>query len=286
VRRELEQNGHNAGERLKVLQRELRLLGGVPDVIAPVVGRVSAVVKASLEQAGPLDEALLQDLALEHQLLDRATYLKVLAQTAEMPRLVKVAEWLVTAHTATVNWLTVVLAETALGGPAALQATPFQRIAGGATRAMNLPGRYAVGAVNRTVDGVQQTTVQAREKLLGAAGKATKLTGAAKDVLTVGRDASLKRAETLADQDGDTETARSVRGTRSRIGALDAAELPIKDYDKLNVTNAVKAIKGLKAVGDVRAVVAYELSHSNRHGVVSAGQTQVAALAKDAVNAS
>ena len=286
VRRELTQNSRKAGERLAALQRELRHLGGVPDVITPVLGRVGAVVKANLEQAGPLDEALLQDLALEHQLLDRATYLKVLAQTVDLPRLVKLAERLITAHNATVEWLTVVLAETALGGPAALRATPFQRIAGGATRAMNLPGRFAAEAVNRTVDGLQQTTEQARQKLLVAASKATQLTGAAKDVLTVGRDASLQRAETLADRKGDTDTARSVRGTRRNIGALRAAELPVKNYDQLNVTSAVKAIKSLKNVGDVRAIVAYEQAHSNRHGVVSAGQTQVAALAKEAVNAS
>ena len=98
-------------------------MGGVPDLLAPVFGRVAAVVKATAEQVAPLDEALLSDLSLEHQLLDRARYIKVLAETAEEPRVLRLAERLITAHSATVEWLSTVLAEEALGGPAALRAT-------------------------------------------------------------------------------------------------------------------------------------------------------------------
>src|SRR3712207_453479 len=86
VRRELTQNADNAAERTRVITDQLRALGGVPDVVTPAVGRLSAVLKAGFEQAEPLEEALLQDLSLEHQLLDRATYLKVLAEQAELPR--------------------------------------------------------------------------------------------------------------------------------------------------------------------------------------------------------
>src|ERR687884_489684 len=121
---------------------QLRALGGVPDVVTPAVGRLSAVLKATFEQAEPLEEALLQDLQLEHQLLDRATYVKVLAEKAELPRVRQLAERLITAHEATVEWLTVVMAEEALGGPAALQPTPAQRVAGTAVRAANAPYRF------------------------------------------------------------------------------------------------------------------------------------------------
>jgi hypothetical protein len=58
----------------------------VPDVVSPAVGRLAAVLKATVEQAAPIGEALLQDLQLEHQLLDRATYLKVLAERPSCPR--------------------------------------------------------------------------------------------------------------------------------------------------------------------------------------------------------
>lgn len=286
VRRELEQNGENATERIELLLRTLRDLGGVPDVVTPALGRLTGLVKTALEQAEPLDEALLQDLTLEHQLLDRARYLKVLADTAELPRVVKVGDRLIAAHTATVEWLTVVLAEEAMGGPAALQATPLQRVAGGATRAVNLPARYAAETVNRTVDSVQQSTEQTRAKLGTVTGKAAQFTGAVRESLTIGRNASLQRAEKLARRDGDKNVAKAVHETRRDLGALTAAELPVKNYDGLNIADVVKAIKSLTQVEDVRAVVAYEEAHAKRSSVVSAGQTQVAALAKQAVGIS
>src|SRR3954449_5997087 len=59
VRRELNQNADNAAERTRAITEELRALGGVPDVLTPAVGRLSAVLKATFEQAEPLEEALL-----------------------------------------------------------------------------------------------------------------------------------------------------------------------------------------------------------------------------------
>src|SRR3954462_15706989 len=119
VRRELNQNADHAAERTQAITDQLRALGGVPDVVTPVFGRLGALIKATLEQAEPIEEALLQDLQLEHHLLDRATYLKVLADSAGQTKVKALAEQLITAHEATVEWLTVVLAEEALGGPAA-----------------------------------------------------------------------------------------------------------------------------------------------------------------------
>src|SRR3978361_1067566 len=91
VRRELEQNGRHAAERPQGPLAALRELGGPPGAVPPLPARLTGLAKATLEQAEPLDEALFQDLALEHQLLDRARYLKVLAETAGMPRLTKLA---------------------------------------------------------------------------------------------------------------------------------------------------------------------------------------------------
>src|SRR5919107_1832639 len=119
------------------LINQLRALRGVADVVTPALGRLGALVKATFDQAEPIEEALLQDLTLEHQLLDRATYLKVLGQRAGLAKVERLAEGLIRAHEATVEWLTVVLAEEALGGPAALQPTAFQSVAGVAARAAN-----------------------------------------------------------------------------------------------------------------------------------------------------
>jgi hypothetical protein len=102
VRRELTQNADNAAARTIEITEALRAAGGVPDVVTPAIGRLSALLKATFEQAVPLEEALLTDLQLEHQLLDRATYLKVLAETAGETTVQRLAEKLIDAHRATV----------------------------------------------------------------------------------------------------------------------------------------------------------------------------------------
>src|SRR3954451_8701462 len=76
VRRELSQNADNAAERTRAITEQLRALGGVRDAVTPALGRLSALPKPTFEHAEPFEEALLQDLQLEHQLLDRATSVK------------------------------------------------------------------------------------------------------------------------------------------------------------------------------------------------------------------
>src|SRR3954453_7364165 len=121
VRNELEKNANNARIRAEASQKAIRALGGFPDTIGPFLGRAAAAVKALTEQAQPFDEALLGDLALEHQLFDRARYIKALAVAAQRKDVADLAERLMTAHAATVDWLATVLAEDALGGPPALR---------------------------------------------------------------------------------------------------------------------------------------------------------------------
>jgi hypothetical protein len=283
VRRELTQNADHAAERTRAITEQLRALGGVPDVVTPAVGRLSAVVKAGFEQAEPLEEALLQDLSLEHQLLDRATYLKVLAEQAELPQVRQLAERLVTAHKATVEWLTVVLAEEALGGPAALQATPLQRVAGTAARAANAPVRFWANRVNEVVESVHQRREQAGERLGDVADKASSFTGAVRETLTVGRSAALRRAERIARREGNKDAAEAARSAREELGDVSADELPITGYDSLSTQDAIKAVKALEKAHDVRVMIRYEETHKNRSQVVSATQTRLAALAKEAV---
>lgn len=286
VRRELTQNSEKARDRAGLISAALRDLGGVPDVLTPALGRLVAGIKVAGDQVEPLSEALLQDLQLEHQLLDRARYVKVLAQTEELPKVGRLADRLITAHTATVEWLTTVLAEEALGGPAALVATPLQKVAGTASRVVNLPGRYAADRVNRTVDNVQQGAESARDRLSEASDKASSLTGAVRDVVLAGRNASLQRAERIARRDGDRKTVKAVHDTRSELGVLDTSELPVKRYDELSQAEAIAAIKKLESVSDIRAIVGFEENHKNRSSVVSAAQTRVAGLAKEAVGVS
>src|SRR3954463_7734697 len=195
VRKELTQNADNAAKRSLEITEQLRSLGGVPDVVTPALGRLSAILKATFEQAAPFEEALLTDLQLEHQLLDRATYLKVLADQAKQTKVRQLAEKLITAHAATVEWLTVVLAEEALGGPAALVATPVQKVAGGVARTVNAPVRFWANTVNNAVDTVKQAREEPGDRLGAVTERATALTDAVRETLTAGRSASLRKAE-------------------------------------------------------------------------------------------
>ncbi|TKJ28367.1 ferritin-like domain-containing protein [Blastococcus sp. CCUG 61487] len=283
VRRELTQNADNAAARTLEITDQLRALGGVPDVVTPAIGRLSAVLKATFEQVAPFEEALFTDLQLEHQLLDRATYLKVLADHAGETEVRKLAEKLVEAHSATVEWLTVVLAEEAMGGPVALVPTPVQKVAGGVARAVNAPVRFWANTVNNAVDTVRQAGEETSDRFSAVTDRAAALSDAVRESLTAGRGATLRRAEQVADREGNRDAAQAARSAREELGHVSSDELPIQDYDSLTVNEAVKRAKSLTKPRDIRVVIAYEEAHKNRAGVISALQTQLASLAKEAV---
>ncbi|MFC8047689.1 ferritin-like domain-containing protein [Nocardia sp. NPDC057353] len=277
VRRELTENAENARARAAALEAVIRQLGGVPQLIGPLLGRATAAVKALGEQAQPLDEALLGDLALEHQLLDRARYLKALAAAAEHPTAEALADRLIGAHTATVDWLSTVLAEEALGGPAALRRTPLQAATGTAVKLVNLPVNWSARRIDRALDTVRATR-PAVDQLLARGAHAS--TVAAKAATAAG-DSALRTAELVTTDEGEDGAAAAVHRVRTATGLLDQDELPIHNYDRLNATQTIRAIRELAEPGDIRAVVAYEEAHRNRHGVVSAAQTRLAAIAQD-----
>ena len=219
VRRELTQNADNAANRSLEITEQLRAIGGVPDVVTPAIGRLSAILKATFEQAAPLEEALLTDLQLEHQLLDRATYLKVLADQAGQTKVRQLAEKLIGAHEATVEWLTVVLAEEAMGGPAALVATPVQKVAGGVARAVNAPVRFWANTVNNAVDTVKQAGEETGERFSAVTDRASALTEAVRETLTAGRSASLRRAEQVATRERRQVRRQGRQGPPARSSA-------------------------------------------------------------------
>ncbi len=283
VRRELTQNANNAAARTLEITEQLRAIGGVPDVVTPAVGRLAATLKAAFEQAAPFEEALFTDLALEHQLLDRATYVKVLADQADQTKVRQLAEKLIDAHKATVEWLTVVLAEEAMGGPVALVPTPVQKVAGGVARAVNAPVRFWANTVNNAVDTAKHAGAETSDRLSAVTDRAARLSDAVRETLTAGRSATLRRAEEVANREGDKDAAKAARSAREELGDVSADELPIKNYDNLAVGDAIKAIKGLEEPRDIRVIISYEEAHKGRANVVSAAQAQLASLAKEAV---
>ncbi|MFI9407307.1 ferritin-like domain-containing protein [Nocardia sp. NPDC052316] len=277
VRRELSENADNARARAEAVEAAIRELGGVPALIGPFIGRAAAAVKAVGEQAQPFDEALLGDLTLEHQILDRARYIKALATTAQRPEVVALAERLITAHSATVDWLSTVLAEEALGGPAALRRTPLQAASGTIVKLATIPVSWSARGLDRALDTFRSTPPALSELL----ARGARVGDVAVKTLTASRDAALETAEQVTRREGADGTADALHSFRTATGVLESRELPIGDYDDLNVSQAVAAIKELTDPADVRAVIAYEETNKNRHGVVSAAQTRLAAIAQD-----
>jgi hypothetical protein len=282
VRRELTENAANARARAEAIEAAIRQLGGLPDLIGPLIGRATAAVKALTEQAQPFDEALLGDLALENQLLDRARYIKALSVSLGEADVEKLATRLITAHSATVTWLTTVLAEDALGGPAALRRTPLQAAAGTAVKLVNAPASWSARGIDRALDRVRSAP-PALSELLSRGAHAG---GVAVKTLTASRDAALEAAESTSRKEGAVDAADAIHSVRSATGVLDVSELPIADYDDLNVSEAVAAVKELDAPADIRAIIAYEEAHKNRQGIVSAAQARVAAIAQEVVGVS
>jgi hypothetical protein len=281
VRRELTQNAANGERRADRIAEQLKALGTVPDVVSPAVARILSAITSTVEQAQPVDEALLHDLTLEHQLLDRARYVRTLAGHAGRSDVAKLADDLVTAHTATVEWISTVLAEHALGGPAALRPTPLQRVAGGMTRVAGLPTRVAVAGFNRAVHTVVRSGETARDAVENVGSTVTRIGADTLEVAAAGRDAALRRTEQVAARDGADDVARTVHAARRDLGTLTADELPVKGYADLTAQNAISAIRKLSTPDDINAVIAFEENHRNRAGVVSAAQTRYADVAKD-----
>lgn len=282
VRRELTQNADNGRARAEAIEKAIRELGGRPDVIGPFLGRAAAAVKALTEQAQPFDEALLGDLALEHQLFDRARYVKALAVAAREPRVEALATRLITAHAATVDWLTTVLAEDALGGPAALRRTPLQAAAGTAIQLVNVPMNWSVRGLDRAVETVRATPLAVSELI----NRGRRVSDVAAKTVTASRDAALETAEQVIRDGGAEQAADVLHSVRTATGSLAPQELPIDGYDELNVSEAVSSIKAMTNPGDVRAILAYEEAHKVRQGVVSAAQARIAAIAQEVVGIS
>lgn len=284
TRKELLENARNCDLRADALRQAVRDLGGAPDVLGVTLGRAAAAAKLPLEQTMPITEALLADLALEHQLFDRARLVKVLAADADAPDLVALAERLENAHGNTIQWLFTVLSETALGGPAALAPTPAQVAATTARTAATFAGSAAATGLNKAVETAANLTEKVQESATNAVfnqvGRIVTLASSAKQIVKVGRDATLEETEKQA----RGSQAERVHQVREHLGAVSASELPVPGFDALNVDAAANRIGRLTSVDDVQVVLAYEKAHKNRKAIVEAAEKRVRELAVELVN--
>jgi hypothetical protein len=284
--RELATNADKARERSRWLADEIRLLGGAPDVTGMFVGRLAATTKAAVEQGQDIVEALLGDLGLEHELLDRTRYAKMVADQLAERRAGRVLERLEFAHSATLEWLMTRLAEVAAGGPVALRPSPTQAVAGFGRRVGMFPAGRSAAMLNQSVERASRLRDQAGEFITVNIDRTRQLAEAAGSIWAAGRDASLQRTEQIAEQRGDRETARRINRTRRQLGAVDATELPIRRYDALNADTAITRVRGLTRSEDVQSVLAYETANKARKSVVAAARDRFEELAADAAAAS
>jgi bacterioferritin (cytochrome b1) len=275
VERELATNADKGKERAQLLTDAIKDLGSLPDVVGAAAGRVSAAVKVSTEQGQDLTEALLGDLALEHELLDRTRLARMIAEESNETKTLKVLARLEDAHTATIDWLMTRLAEVAVGGPTGLRPTTMQSVAGVSRRATQFPAQQAAATLNRSADVVGRLRQRTVEAVATNVERARELVDAAGDIWTAGRDATLKRTEEVAEQRGARSTARNVNSARRGLGAVDASELPIRGYDALNADTAIARIGRLGDADDVRTILAYETATKHRKGVTAAARHQL-----------
>jgi len=283
VRRALARGADEARARATRIDEAIRRLGGAPDVVGPAVGRLAAALRTGVEQAQPLSEALLAELALRHQLHDRSRYLRVLAANAQDTQVVRLAERLEAAHAAAIERLTTVLAEEAVGGPTDLRPTPAQLVAGTALRLTSLPARTLAERVNDIFEQVRSDGTRLVEAVDRARRTAIDVRDGAAEVVSAGRDAMLARAERVARRDGADTTAATVHDLRRATGSLDQAELPVRGYDRLNATAAIAAAQRLDDPADVRTLMAYEQAHKGRAGVLGALRSHLGTLASSAL---
>jgi hypothetical protein len=265
VREELTTNAENAQERSKLIAAALRDLGGVPDVITPALGRATALAKTMVEQAQPLAGALFSDLALEHQLLDRARYLGELADAADHAPTRQLAQRLQEAHQETVEWINSVLAQEAAGEPTAVRPTPVQMAVSRLTKVAYYPARWAAARID-----------DAAEALARARSRIDTVSEATVESFSAGRDAGLDKAEQIAGKKGARNTATTLHRTRAATGALTEDELPVKNYDALTVDEVEAKVQNVTDSAALTALLRYEQSNKDRVGATTAIENQLA----------
>lgn len=286
IERELDHNAGKCGERARLLADSIRSFGHLPDSLGVVVAQVGATLKTVAEQGQDLDEALLGDLALEHQMLDRARFARMLAEQLGETKVARNLERVETAHTSTIEWLMERLGEVAVGGPTGLRPTPVQAIVGVGRRVGQFPARQTAAAVNRSVDSARNARDRAADAVSTNVARTRQLVESAGEIWTAGRDASLKRSEELAVQRGDREQAASINRTRRNLGAVEASELPVRGYDSLTVTDVKRRIERLTEADDVRAVLAYEEANKERKSVLSTASRRLEVITSELAAAS
>ena len=315
---ELAANARKAGERLALLSGSVRQLGGVPDLVGPLVGRAGALLQTQLNQVQTLQGALLGDLALEHSLRERARYARTLAVTLGESSVIPVLDRLDRAHGETIAWLEQRLAEVGATGTSALRPTPVQVVVGSVRRLYGLPLGLAAAGVNRlgglltragqaapdvladaadtAAQTARDTVIDLTERAGGAAQQAKEAAGSTAqtvadtvaDVAQSAADTTASTAQTAADTaSGAAETvADTAAGAAEQVADTvqeaapqpDPEKHPFPGYERLSGDSVIRHVNDTEDVEQLRQLLAFEQAHKARKGVLGAVRARLAQL--------
>ena len=280
VAEELKANAEKARERQKLLSDAVRQAGGVPDVVGAALGKAGAFVQTQLNQVQTLQGALLGDLALEHELRERARYARTLAETLGYNQVLPVLDRLETAHSATIEWLEARLGEVGRTGTSAIEATPVQAAVTVARRVVGAPFGLLAGGVNRASTLVRRSAGSAVATVAQAADAAA---DRASDAASrVAEDAvSTVESVTSSVEDAASTAADGVSEAAERVLDLtdvDESHEPFPAYSKLSGDSVMRHAADSEDVEHLREILAFEQAHKARKGVVQAVEARLQEL--------
>ena len=278
IAEELAANAEKSGERLALLAGAVKQVGGMPDVVGPLLGKAGGFLTSQLNQVQTLQGALLGDLALEHQLRERARYARTLAESLGYSQVIPVLDRLETAHTATIEWLETRIGEVARTGTSAIQATPVQAAVMTARRALSAPFGAATYGVNRVTGLLQRFGSKAVDEVQDAAETVVDTAATAvSNAKQAAADADAYPAEPVVvvavDEFGAVGSLTDNTGVEP-----DGQHAPFAGYDKLSGDAVMRHVAQSTDLPDLQVLLAYEEAHKNRKGVVQAVETRLAEL--------
>ncbi|MCW2679254.1 MAG: hypothetical protein JWM62_655 [Frankiales bacterium] len=273
IAEELKANAGKSVERQQLLTDAIRQAGGVPDVVGTAFGKASAFVQTQVNQVQTLQGALLGDLALEHQLRERARYARTLAESLGYTQIIPVLDRLETAHTATIGWLETRLSEVGRTGTSALRATPVQAAVTAARRTVGAPFAVLAAGVNRASSLLGKKAGKAASTVADGASTAvdtavTQVEAVAEDV-TGTTKAGLQKA-----QDAGSDAVEEVLD----LTGLDADHQPFAAYSTLSGDSVMRHVNDSDDVEHLREILAYEQAHKARKGVLQALESRLTEL--------
>ena len=295
VAEELKANAGKSRERQQLLVDAIRQTGGVPDVVGAAFGKAGAFVQTQVNQVQTLQGALLGDLALEHQLRERARYARTLAESLGYSQVIPVLDRLETAHTATIEWLETRLSEVGRTGTSAIKATPIQTAVSAARRTVGAPFAVAAAGVNRASSLLGRKGGQVADEVADKAGdvvnKAGQVADKATDAAGKAVDTAVTRVEAAAEdvagatKAGVDKAEKAVQDAGDQVldlTGLDEQQEPFAAYHTLSGDSVMRHVADSDDVEHLREILAFEQAHKARKGVVQAVEQRLRELTVNA----